>query len=277
MEWMLGDPEAFRFILETLTVEAPRRRALSTRSDSMPSTSLPLAGQSVAVFGASSGIGLAVARGARALGARVTAIGRDRARLEQAVGADAIAVAACDITQEAALAALLRDLGALDHVVVTAGSVIGPSPLVALDVDVARAALDAKLFGSLLVAKHAAPRLRPGGSIGLTSGLLGRKVMPNAIIKTVINAGLEAAVRQLARELAPLRVYGVSPGPVDTPNWGPLSAAERAARTLKLAATLPVGFVASADDTAAAYLFAMQARALTGTIIDLDGGAMVGA
>ena len=41
-----------------------------------------LANQTVAVFGASSGIGLAVARGAHALGARVIAIGRDRARLQ---------------------------------------------------------------------------------------------------------------------------------------------------------------------------------------------------
>jgi len=114
-------------------------------------------------------------------------------------------------------------------------------------------------------------------SIGFTTGLLGRKIAANTIVKTVINAGLEAAVRQLARELAPLRVYGVSPGPVDTPNWGALSDDARRERAAKLAATLPVGFMASADETAQAYLFAMQARALTGTVIDLDSGAMVGA
>ena len=45
-----------------------------------------LARQTVAVFGASSGIGLAVARGAHALGARVIAVGRDRARLAAALG-----------------------------------------------------------------------------------------------------------------------------------------------------------------------------------------------
>jgi len=235
-----------------------------------------LAGQTVAVFGASSGIGLAVARGAHALGARVVAIGRDAARLRAAVGTADIEAAACDIAREDAVAALLRDLGALDHVVVTAGAVIGPSPLVALDFALAHAAIATKLTGSLLVAKHAAPRLRRGGSIGLTSGTLGRKVMPNVVVKTVINAALEAAVRQLARELAPLRVYGVSPGPLDTPNWGPLSAAERAARFAKFAAGLPVGFLPTVDDTAAAYLFAMSARALTGTVIDLDGGALVG-
>ena len=239
-------------------------------------TSTPLAQQTVAVFGASSGIGLAVARGAHALGARVIAVGRDRARLAAALGDVSVQLAECDIADEAQVAALLRDLGALNHVVVTAGGVVGPSPLAALDFDVARAVFATKLHGSLLVAKHAAPRLAAGGSIGFTSGVLGRKITPDTVVKTVINAALEAAVRQLARELAPLRVYGVSPGPVDTPNWGALSDDARRGRAAKLAATLPVGFMASAEDTAQAYLFAMQARALTGTIIDLDSGAQIG-
>jgi NAD(P)-dependent dehydrogenase (short-subunit alcohol dehydrogenase family) len=178
-------------------------------------TSNTLSHQTIAVFGASSGIGLAVARGAHASGARVIAIGRDRARLAAAVGTDAIQVAQCDIADETQVAALLRDIGALNHVVVTAGGVVGASPLTALDFDT-------------------------------------------------------------ARELAPLRVYGVSPGPVDTPNWGPLSEDARRERAARLATTLPVGFMASADDTAQAYLFAMQARALTGTVIDLDSGAQVG-
>jgi NAD(P)-dependent dehydrogenase (short-subunit alcohol dehydrogenase family) len=237
-----------------------------------------LANQTIAVFGASSGIGLAVARGAHALGARVIAVGRDRERLAAAARAVAgLDTAAANVADEAEVAAVLRDLGALDHVVVTAGAIVAPSALAALDFAGAQAAIATKLFGSLLVAKHAAPRLRAGGSIGLTSGMLGRKVAPNTIVKTVINAGLEAAVRQLARELAPLRVYGVSPGPVDTPNWGPMSDAERAAKFAKFAAGLPVGFVPSTDDTAAAYLFAMKSRALTGAVIDLDGGAMIGA
>jgi len=235
----------------------------------------PLAHQTIAVFGASSGIGLAVARGAHALGARVIAVGRDRTRLAAAAGELPLQLAQADIADEAQVAALLRDIGALDHVVVTAGSVVGPSPLTALDFDLAREAIATKLQGSLLVAKHAAPRLRPGGSIGLTTGILGRKIALNSVVKTVINAGLEGAVRQLARELAPLRVYGVSPGPVDTPNWGTLGDDERRTRAAKFAATLPVGFMASTDDTAQAYLFAMQARALTGTIVDLDSGAMI--
>jgi NAD(P)-dependent dehydrogenase (short-subunit alcohol dehydrogenase family) len=192
------------------------------------------------------------------------------------VGDSGLEIGVCDVAREDEVAELLRDIGALNHVVVTAGSVVTASPLAALDFAAARAAIETKLHGSLIVARHAAPLLAPGGSIGFTSGVLGRKITANTVVKTVINAGLEAAVRQLARELAPLRVYGVSPGPVDTPNWGTLGDEERRARSAKLATTLPVGFVASAEDTAQAYLFAMQALALTGTVIDLDSGAQVG-
>jgi len=244
----------------------------------MTSISSALDNQTVAVFGGSSGIGLAVARAARAEGAHVVIVGRDRARLAAAAGGiEGLDTAVANVAEEADVAAVLRDIGPLDHVVVTAGAVVSPSPLLSLDFTAAQAAIATKLYGSLLVARHAAPRLRAGGSIGFTSGMLARKVAPNAVVKTVINAGLEAAVRQLARELAPLRVYGISPGPVDTPNWGPMSAADRQARFAKFAAGLPVGFVPSTDDTAAAYLFAMKSRALTGAVIDLDGGAMVGA
>ncbi len=237
-----------------------------------------LAHQTIAVFGGSSGIGLAVARCARAEGARVIAVGRDRDRLAAAAAAiDGLETASLDIADEAQVAAFFRDLGALDHLVVTAGAMVGASPLAALDFAQARDAVDTKLFGSLFAAKHAAAVLRPGGSIGFTSGLIGRKVTANAVVKTVINAALEAAVRQLARELAPLRVYGVSPGPVDTPNWSRMDAGARRAMFDRLATTLPVGFVATEDDTAVAYLFAMRARALTGTVIDLDSGALVAA
>ena len=51
--------------------------------------------------------------------------------------------------------------------------------------------------------------------------------------------------------------------------------ASRAAMFARLDGTLPVGFAADEDDTAAGYLFAMQARALTGAVIDIDSGALV--
>lgn len=237
---------------------------------------MSLSDRTVVVLGGSSGIGLAVARGARRAGARVVVAGRDPERLAAAAAAvPGLETAVVDITDEASIAACFAALGAFDHLVVTAGATLGATPLASLDAAALREAIDVKLTGSLLAAKHAAAQLRAGGSIGFTSGVLARKPSPHAVVKTVINAALEAAVRQLARELAPLRVYAISPGPVDTPSWRLLDAAARRAMFERLGASLPVGFVASADDTAAGYLFAMQARALSGAVIDLDSGALV--
>jgi NAD(P)-dependent dehydrogenase (short-subunit alcohol dehydrogenase family) len=237
---------------------------------------MSLASQTIVVIGGSSGIGLAVARAALAAGAQVTVAGRDADRLSSARQATpGLQTAILDITDEAQLAACFGEVGKLDHLVVTAGALIGSSALVDLDAAAARLAIDTKLIGSLLAAKHAARHLRPGGSIGFTSGVLARKPSVNAVVKTAINAALEASVRQLAKELAPTRVYAVSPGPVNTPSWRFLDDAARRAMFDKLGTSLPVGFVATDNDTAQAFLFAMQARALTGTVIDLDSGALV--
>jgi len=237
---------------------------------------MSLARQSIVVIGGSSGIGLAVARGALAAGARVTIAGRDVDRLNAArQAAPGLEIAPLDITDEGQLADCFGRAGPLDHLVVTAGALIGSSALVDLDAAAARNAIDTKLIGSLLAAKHAARVMRPGGSIGFTSGVLARKPTSHAVVKTAINAALEASVKQLAKELAPIRVYAVSPGPVDTPSWRMLDESARRAMFDKLATSLPVGFVATDDDTAQAYLFAMQARALTGAVLDLDSGALV--
>ncbi|MFZ6721968.1 SDR family oxidoreductase [Undibacterium sp. Ji49W] len=230
----------------------------------------------IVVIGGSSGIGLAIARAARLQGASVLIAGSNVARLADAAGqVPGLDTAVLDIRDEEQVASFFRHAGPLDHVVVTAGAAIAAAPLQTLDVDAADNAMQVKLRGSLLVAKYAAPQLGAGGSIGFTTGVLGRKPALNSLIKTVINAALEAAVRQLAKELAPLRVYAVSPGPVNTPGWNFADEASRSAMFSKLGQTLPVGFVATDDDTAAAYLFAMQARALTGAVLDLDSGALI--
>ena len=82
--------------------------------------------------------------------------------------------------------------------------------------------------------------------------------------------------RTLAKELAPTRVYVVSPGAVDTGNWRYLAKDKRRELFANLVAqSLPTGAVATPEDTAAAYLFAMQNRSLTGVVIDIDSGQLV--
>ena len=166
------------------------------------------------VIGGTSGIGRAVAQALSARPGRVVAAGRSTG---------------LDIADPVAVAAFFAQIGAVDHVVVTAGSQAPGGPLAALDLAAARAAFDVKVWGALAVAQAAAPRLRPGGSLTLTSGFLARRATPGALVKTAMNAALEASTKVLARELAPARVNVVSPGLTDTEAYAAMPAPARQA------------------------------------------------
>lgn len=181
-----------------------------------------------------------------------------------------------DISDEQSVYHYFERLGPIDHVIVTAGS-SAPSGRV-LDVDTleAKGAFEAKFWGSIAVAKHAARYLKQGGSITLTSGMLARKVVANTYVKTAINAALEAVVKVLAKELAPIRVNVVSPGLTDTEAYLGLSETQRGALFEQAKERLPVAKVGEPADVAMAYRLAIQNPYMTGSVIDVDGGALLG-
>jgi NAD(P)-dependent dehydrogenase (short-subunit alcohol dehydrogenase family) len=80
-------------------------------------------------------------------------------------------------------------------------------------------------------------------------------------------------VRPLAAELAPRRVNAVWPGLIDTPWWDGLPAEDRRAWFESATEVLPVGHVSSADEIAEAVVLAATNPSMTGTILNIDGGA----
>src|SRR5690349_6722980 len=81
-----------------------------------------LFGQTIAVIGGSSGIGLETARRARAEGAKVILAARNPEHLKHAATEiDASSTAAFDATDPAALERFFHELPVIDHVMVTAG------------------------------------------------------------------------------------------------------------------------------------------------------------
>jgi NAD(P)-dependent dehydrogenase (short-subunit alcohol dehydrogenase family) len=238
---------------------------------------MPLKDSHVVVIGGSSGIGFTVAKLALEAGAKVLIGGRNESRLTGAAqklpGSKTHLV---DISDEDQVVAFFERVRELDHLVVTAGGTIAsPKKLADLPTQEARAAFDHKFWGQWLVARHAAPRIRVGGSLGLTSGVLSRRPGVGRLLKSTINAAVEAMARTLAKELAPTRVYVVSPGVVDTGTWAYLPEDKRRELFANLAQSLPTGAITTPEDTAAAYLFAMQNRSLTGVVIDIDSGQLV--
>ncbi|MGH8080151.1 MAG: SDR family oxidoreductase [Lysobacter sp.] len=173
------------------------------------------------------------------------------------------------------LSRLFEHAGRIDHLVIAAATPAPAGPLAELDLDAVRAAFERKLWGSIQAVQLALPYLSRHGSVTLTSGIVARKPTPGALGRTLINAALEASVKVLARELAPLRINAVSPGPVDSDGGNGIDAFERLSLLARAGERLPVGRIGRADEIAAAYLFAIDNAFVTGTVIDVDGGALI--
>ncbi|UTH73486.1 SDR family oxidoreductase [Chromobacterium sp. IIBBL 290-4] len=223
----------------------------------------------VAVLGGASGIGRAVAHLAAEQGAEVFVLGRSEAE------AGPWRYLPADITDAESLKRAFEAIGHIDHLVVTAGARVGSPKLDELSLAALSQTFEVKLFGSLIAAQQALPYLAADGSITFTSGLLSRKYGPGGLLKSTVNAALEAAAKNLAKELAPRRVNVVSPGVVDTELWGEADAAGRLAAMARIGAGLPVGRVGRPDELAEAYLFAMGNGYLTGAVLDVDGGGLL--
>src|SRR5437763_4889386 len=136
----------------------------------------------VMIIGGSSGMGLALAERLVTEGSDVTIAGRSEARLAKAAsllgaGPGSVQTASVDIADEQEVRDLLLTVGQLDHVVVTAADGVGAySPIAEFPVERARAILDTKVLGPMLVAKYA----RVTGSIVFTSGIAAYRPGPGA-------------------------------------------------------------------------------------------------
>ena len=232
-----------------------------------------LAGQTVVVIGGSAGIGFETARRAQAEGADVILTGRNPDRLTQAaLELGAQHSAAFDAGDTAALEGFFQGLPApIDHVMVTAG---GPryGPLLEMDSAQVREAISERIVLALEVARNAAGKMRPGGTLLLMGGTPGRRIGRGNGIGAAVTAALPPFTATLALELAPVRVNLIAAGFVDTPLSASLLGDQLEERRKELRATLPIGRVVGPADVAALAVHVMANTALTGAAYDVDGG-----
>jgi NAD(P)-dependent dehydrogenase (short-subunit alcohol dehydrogenase family) len=231
-----------------------------------------LVGQRVVLIGGSAGIGLETARRARAEGAEVILTARNPDRLQQAaleVGAQR--TAAFDATDFTRLESFFSELPPIDHVLVTGP---GPyyAPLAEFDFDRARRDLESHLLLPVQVARDATNKVRPGGTLLFMGGTGGRRSAPGLTLISALTAALPALTRNLALELAPIRVNLIAAGFVDTPLSATLLGDQIEARREQLRNTLPVRRVIGPADIAALAVHLMTNTAVTGATYDIDGG-----
>jgi NAD(P)-dependent dehydrogenase (short-subunit alcohol dehydrogenase family) len=231
-----------------------------------------LSGQTVVVIGGSAGIGLETARLARQHGADVIITARNQDRLREVGEELGASTAAFDATDFDQLGTFFDELPrTIDHLLLT-----GPGPYYALlpdfDFDAARRDVDSHLFLPIQVARHAVGKVRPGGTLLFMSGTGGRHTAPGLALISTLTAALPALIKNIALEIAPIRVNLIAAGFVDTPLSAALLGDQIDARREELRTTLPIQRVVEAADIAALAVHLMINTALTGATFDIDGG-----
>ena len=232
-----------------------------------------LLGQTVVVIGGTSGIGLETARRARVEGASVILTGRNPARLKQAaLELHTERTAAFDANDSASLQSFFEDLsGPIDHVMVTAGA---PhyGPALAMPAETARRNLTDHLLLAIEVARAAADKVRPPGSLVFMGGTGARRPRAGLAIASTVTVAFPTLIASLALELAPIRVNLIAAGFVDTPLSASLLGDDLDKRRDELRSTLPIRRVVGPADVAALAVHIMSNTALTGATYDIDGG-----
>jgi NAD(P)-dependent dehydrogenase (short-subunit alcohol dehydrogenase family) len=133
--------------------------------------------------------------------------------------------------------------------------------------------LEVNLRAPFVLIQEFARRL-PAAAGGVVVNLLDQRVWsptPHFVSYTLSKAGLWTLTQTMALALAPrIRVNGIGPGPALPNQW------QSREQFLRLCAKMPLRRGTSPDEVAAALRFLIEAPAVTGQMIALDGGQHLG-
>ncbi|MPS69750.1 MULTISPECIES: SDR family NAD(P)-dependent oxidoreductase [Novosphingobium] len=242
-----------------------------------------LSGKSAIVTGSTRGIGRAIAEGLIAQGARVVISSEDAQDTARVAAELGMPGQPCDVTDDAALAALVdravAEFGGLDVLVCNAGITGRAGPFADLDMaDYARV-MAINLTSQVALCNLALPKIaeRGGGAAVLVSSLSGLRGNGRINAYALAKAGVAQLARNLAVEWGPrgVRVNAISPGFIATELSGPLLADE--AFMARRMAMTPLRRPGTPQEVAGAAVFlASDAGAfVTGHNLVVDGGTLI--
>ena len=232
-----------------------------------------LEGRHAVVTGASRGIGRAIAKLLAAAGARVTAVARGLAELEDlaplGIHPWAADVTSYDFHQQLSLADI--------DILVNNAGINRPLPMVEVPTDILDEMLSLNVRAAYLTAQAAVRsmhRRQTGGAIVNMTSQMGHVGSPSRTVYCMTKHALEGLTKAMAVELAPsgIRVNSVAPTFVETPLTIPMLEDPEFKRFVL--DSIPLGRVASTTDVAAAvlYLVSPASSMVTGTSLLVDGG-----
>lgn len=250
-----------------------------------------LSGKGAIVTGSTRGIGRAIAEGLIAQGARVVISSEDPADTARVAAELGMPGQCCDVTDRAALAALVdravAEFGGLDMLVCNAGITGRAGPFAGIDMDDYARVMAINLTSQVELCNLALPRIaargrgagqgREGGAVVLVSSLSGLRGNARINAYALAKAGVAQLARNLAVEWGPsgVRVNAISPGFIATELSAPLLADEAfMARRMAMTPLRRPGTPAEVAG-AAVFLCSRAGAFVTGHNLVVDGGTLV--
>jgi 3-oxoacyl-[acyl-carrier protein] reductase len=240
---------------------------------------LGIEGKVALVTGASKGLGLGVASALAAEGAQVAIASRDDDRIKAAadkIGARPFVHDTAQADSAQALVARVGDeLGPVDILVTNSGGPPASPDALSFSLEQWRGAYELLLVGALALVQAAVPGMRERGwgrVLSLSSSVV-REPSPVLVLSSAHRAGLLAALKTIARQVAPdgVTINTLLPGVIATDR-----AKELGADSPERLATVPAGRLGTVEEFAAAAAFLCSAPAgyITATTLLVDGGAV---
>ncbi len=246
-------------------------------------------GKVCVITGGAGSIGAAAAKLLLAEGARVMLVDLEEAALRNAAaaaggGGDVVAWTRADVTRseevKAAMTATVSHFGSIDVLFSNAGNFGTVAPITDYPEDVFDSVLAVHVKGAFLCAKHAVPHMKDGGSIIITSSVVGVKGDPGVYGYITAKHAQVGLMRVLAKELAGrnIRVNTLHPGPVE--NEFQLRVEKNLSGILGRDATaffndiIPLKRHVRAEEVARSvlYLASDASSFTTGSLLMVDGG-----
>ena len=241
------------------------------------------------VTGGYGSIGFASAETLLREGARVMLVGRSQESLSRAaaalaVGPDRLETVAADVSESADVQRYIDKAvskwGKIDVLFSHAGVAGVIKPITEYPEDVFDNVMAVNVRGSFLACKYVLPRMNDGGSIIITSSIMGVTADPGVSAYATSKHALIGLARVVAKEVAPrgIRVNVLAPGPID--NSFQTRIEEKLTEVVGQDGTeflnhiIPLGRHGNAEEIARAVLFLAsdQSSFTTGAVLMADGG-----